>query len=241
MKRYAVGFLILALLCALPGCGAERSVPGAKTPAVSPVVTQAPAGNIPTLPEGAEIIPEAGPKKIADGRLLVTNCGTYAGLYPEDGSDTQVENVAAILVENVSSQTCQYCQMTFLIEDEPAEFVLSELPAGASVWVLEANGLVISETDTFFFDDDESVFREEASLTGFTCTAGEGSLTVTNDSGEDAESLFIYYKLLHEDGSYLGGICYRVQVGGIAAGETKTVTAGHFYEGACEIVGIYDS
>lgn len=240
MKRFVSVLILIALLCCLlPGCGKKAATPAVKSPASQGSVAQVPAGQSPTTADGEPIIPEAGPKQVADGRLLVTSFGTYSGLYPEDGSDLPIESVAAILVQNVSDQTCQYCRMTFLIEDVPAEFMLSELPAGASAWVMEANGLVIAESDTYFFEDDECLFREEESLTGFTCTAGDGSLTVTNESGEDISSLFVYYKLLADDGAFLGGRCFRVEIGALAAGESKTVTAGHFYEGTCEIVGIY--
>lgn len=240
MKRFISALILPALMCSMfIGCGKKTAAPELKAVPSQNGVTQVSAGQVPTSPDGKPIIPEPGPKQVADGRLLVTSFSPYSGLYPEDGSDTQAENVAAILVENISDQACQYCRMTFLIEDEPAEFCLSELPAGAQAWVMEANGLVIADGDTFFFEDDECLFREEESLTGFTCTAGDGSLTVTNESGEDISSLFVYYKLLADDGAFLGGICHRAQIGALAAGETKTVSAEHLREGACEIVGIY--
>lgn len=236
MRRYILaGVFLAALLPFLFSCSTEPVQKAAFEPAAQTVFQQPPEESY----QISETKPDAG--QIADGRLVLRSSGTYSGLYPEDGSDEQVQSVAAILVENVCGQACQYCQMHFLIGSYEASFTLSELPAGACAWVLEDGRLQISGSETFAFSDELCAFREEESLAQISCTPGEGSLTVTNDSDTEYSDLFIYYKLCGEDGAFLGGICYRVSAGPLSPGETKTVTAGHFYENACEVVGIYTS
>lgn len=178
-------------------------------------------------------------KQIADGKMLLKEFGTYSGLYPEDGSDEAVENIAAVLIENVSEQTCQYCRMCFRIGGEETYFTLSELPAGKSAWVFAENRVTGTENEPYEFLNDTSVFRSSDTLNGFSWQSGEGSVSLTNNASENYQNVYVYYKLCGKDGAYLGGICYRAAVGEIAIGETKTVTAGHFFEGACEVVGIY--
>ena len=179
--------------------------------------------------------------EIADGRLLVAQTGRYSGLNPENGSDQQSENVAAILVVNTSNQVCQFCTLEYTVDGENALFNLSELMPGKAAWVLESTGMTAEEKAQFTFASDTSIFRNEdaAWLTGVSASGDGGRITVKNDSQTDYPYVTVYYKLTYGENTYLGGIAYRVIVQNLGAGESQTLPAGHFYEGACEVVGIY--
>lgn len=177
----------------------------------------------------------------ADDRLEIQNCASYTGLYPEDGSDEQVEQVAAILVKNVSSEVLQFCSLSMTVDGEAATFVLSELPAGACVWVLEANRLTAPQTAEYCYVSDSSSFHAPAELSNISVTGGEGTITLTNQGETDCGSAAVYYKLLYDENTYLGGITYRVSVSDLKAGQSQTVTAGHYYFNAAEIIGIYSN
>lgn len=237
MKRLCFFSTICAvLLIALCACDAQIDTKIIETE--SSEMLQAEASDLWTEPKPAQHVQETK-KQIADGKLLLKELGTYSGLYPEDGSDEAVENIAAVLIENVSEQTCQYCRMCFRIGGEETYFTLSELPAGKSAWVFAENRVTGTENEPYEFLNDTSVFRSSDTLNGFSWQSGEGSVSLTNNASENYQNVYVYYKLCGKDGAYLGGICYRAAVGEIAIGETKTVTAGHFFEGACEVVGIY--
>lgn len=179
--------------------------------------------------------------EVADGRLMVLQSGQYSGLSPENGADTQVENVAALLVANISDQTCQFCTLNYTIDGTPALFQISELPAGKAVWVLEATQLTIAQDASFQYASDISAFRAAGDewLPDISASGDDGRLTVTNTGATDYPLVTVYYKLTYGENTYLGGIAYRITVDGLAAGESRTLDAGHFYAGACEIVGIY--
>lgn len=180
-------------------------------------------------------------REVAGGRLTVADIGSYSGRNPENGSDEAVEGVAALLVLNRSEQTCQYCTLEYEIDGQTALFRISELPPGKAVWVLEATAMPMAADASCVYISDTSVFRDaqDVSLSDITAVGGNGSLTVTNHGTVDYTNLAVYYKLTYGENTYLGGIAYRITVGELKSGESRTLTAGHFYEGAAEIVGIY--
>ena len=63
-------------------------------------------------------------------------------------------------------------------------------------------------------------------------------LTAVNNTGEKLEGVFVYYKTLHTDGNYLGGITYMTTFGDLEPGEKKTELAGHYDKDKTEIVRI---
>lgn len=232
MRHFISALLVLALLllsgCAAASDGGTTAEPQLEYPTVSP----APASTQPSEPEETFL---------SDDRLCVRRVGRYSGLNPEGGSDESVENVVALLVENVSDQACQFCTIVYEINGETATFQLSELPAGKSAWVLESAGMTAQSDPTCVYQTCTAAFRDtsDAWLDGVTAVGANGELTVTNGSETDYPLVAVYYKLTYGTDVYLGGIAYRVTVSDLKAGESQTLPAGHFYEGACELVGIY--
>ena len=162
---------------------------------------------------------------------------SYSGLFYEDGKNEEVENVAAILVENRSEEFLEKATITYDASGETATFVVTALPAGKKCWVLEQNRMKITGGVEFEFLDCVSGFRKDTSLNedllGITY---EGDVvTVTNKGDEPLYSVCVYYKNIHDDGNYLGGITYLISIEEIKAGETQNKRAGHFSESS-EIV-----
>jgi len=226
MRRLVSVGLALALLL-LSGCSGKQTAQPDTTaaPTELPYVEPSEASTRPTEPE--EML-------VADDRLKVVEIGRYSGKNPEGGSDEDVENVVALRVENVSNQVCQFCTIEYEIGGQHAVFQLSELPVGKSAWVLESTGMTAEAGADCTYQTCAAAFRDEGApwLTNIEATGGGGELTVTNTGETDQPLVTVYYKLTYGDDLYLGGIAYRV-------GESQTLPAGHFYEGACEIVGIY--
>jgi hypothetical protein len=63
-------------------------------------------------------------------------------------------------------------------------------------------------------------------------------LTAVNNTDRTLDNVFIYYKTLHTDGNFFGGITYLVDFGTLAPGGSAQSVAGHFQEGKTEIVRI---
>lgn len=176
--------------------------------------------------------------RIEDGKLSFDEFGSYTGQFVEDGRDELVEGVAAVRVTNRSEYFLDFATITFSVDGNDATFVVSGLPAGRSAWVLEATGMTVSQMADFVYIDSVSSFREGvvAKSDNLNVTANGNMLTVTNSGTETLESIFVYYRTIHTDGHFLGGITYRVAVGTLAPGASAEVLAGHYTDANSEII-----
>lgn len=218
----------------------EQTVPGETTPEQTvPAETQGQSNWVPpqtTPPKQTEPIPD----RIEEGTLSCDEFGSYTGQFVEDGRDELVEQVAAIRVTNRSDRFLDFATITFSIDGRAATFVVTGLPAGRSAWVLEATGLTVGQTADFTYIDSVSSFRDGvvAQSNDLDIASDGNMLTVTNNGGETLENVFIYYRTVHTDGYFLGGITYRVDVGTLAPGESGEVLAGHYAADTSEIIRV---
>lgn len=162
---------------------------------------------------------------------------SFSGAFYEDGSNEEVENIAAILVENRSDEFLEKATITYDVDGKTATFVVTALPSGKKCWVLEQNRMEMTGGLEFKFLDCVSGFRKDTSLNDevFDIVYEDDVVTVTNKSDAPLYSVCVYYKNIHDDGNYLGGITYLISLEEIKAGETAQKRAGHFGESS-EIV-----
>lgn len=73
---------------------------------------------------------------------------------------------------------------------------------------------------------------------GMTITMGDGVMSAENTSGVDYSNVYVYYRQMHTDGNYLGGITYRVTFGDLPPNTPMTTTAGHCSPNNCQIVKV---
>lgn len=179
---------------------------------------------------------------LGDG-LVITDIGSYSGMYMEDGSDDIVSGVMMIIVTNQSEDTLQYAQITLKGESVEAQFSLSTLEPGASVVVLEANRLEYSDEDDFTEASAKNVvfFKESPNkyTDVFKIQTLDGGFNITNISNENITGkIVIYYKYV-SDSLYYGGITFRGTIeGGLAAGEIRQIMSQHFSASGTEIMYI---
>lgn len=172
--------------------------------------------------------------------LTCDSFSLYSGQYVEDGRDELVTNVAAILVTNRSGQFLDLATLTFEIDGREATFRVSGLPAGRSAWVLEASRMTATNSSTFTFTDMVTGFRENviSSTDKLSITCVGNLVTATNKSNQKLENVFVYYRVLHTDGNYLGGITYVIDFGTMEPGQSVEKLAGHFSAEKARIVRI---
>ena len=175
-----------------------------------------------------------------DDLISCESYSSFSGQYVEDGSDIPVEHVAAMLVRNQTKEFLDLATIEYEIDGKPATFVVTGLPAGKSAWVMEKNQMTITEGAEFKYIDKTTAFKSGvvSSTDKITLSAEGNMLTAVNNTGEKLEGVFVYYKTLHTDGNYLGGITYMTTFGDLEPGEKKTELAGHYDKDKTEIVRI---
>lgn len=194
----------------------------------------------PTEPtEPTTTTPPVTPTEQPDG-LRCAQYARFSGQYVEDGRDELVENVAAILVTNTTDRFLDLATLTYDIDGKTATFVVTGLPAGASAWVMEAARLTITDDASFTYLDCVTSYRDGviASAAEVSITADANSLTAKNNTNRTLENVFVYYKRVHTDGNFFGGITYLVDFGTLAPGASAETLAGHYIDGETEIVRI---
>ena len=208
-----------------------------------------PEGTKPTDPAPTEPAPtEPAPTKppvdqkptdqISGGEIVCKDYALFSGRFVEDGRDELVQNVAAILVKNESDQFLDLATISYDIDGKSAAFLVTGLPAGKSAWVMEITRMQASHSSVFTYKDCIASFKSDVVLETdmFTVTADGNMLTATNTSGKTLNNVCVYYRAIHDDGNYFGGITYLADFGTLAPGESLEVLAGHYAQGAAEII-----
>lgn len=248
LRKTVALLVILATLFALCSCSddkAEQSLTdSSETSQTSVLHTDTPQNSAASEPAVKVTMVHATspfPEKVDSGEIRINEFGKFSGEYVEDGSDRPIENVAAIRVTNRSKRFLDFATITVKINNNPATFVVTGLPAGKCTWVLEQNCMTIPDKAAFEFIDCSTSFSDDdiiSSSDKLSIKSDGNYMTVSNLTDQKLHNVVVYYRNLHDDGNYLGGITYRVTVGSINANETAKVIAGHYSEKNSEIVRI---
>lgn len=167
------------------------------------------------------------------GQLQVTAVGRFTGAYVEDGTDEEVTDVLALIVENTGESWIEYAELTMDCGGETARFVLSALPSGSSALVMEANRMTYAAGTVYRLSEEAKMAALTSAVMDFSedfvLYPDDGVINVENISGMDhTESVSVYYKN-YRYGLYFGGICYRARFeSGIAAGELAQSVQEHY-------------
>lgn len=190
----------------------------------------------PTQPTEPPTDPPTSPTEpdlTMDKGLEIVDIGWYTGEYLEDGSNESVENILMILLENNGDEDIQYAEITLQVNGETAKFVVTTLPAGEQMILLEQNRMpfVAGASYTDPAASNVAVFKTDMDTkSGRLKIQGlNGAVNVTNISGQDIEGdIVIYYKNVY-GGTMYGGITYRITIsGGLKAGQVRQVMTKHF-------------
>ena len=190
-----------------------------------------------TVPSGLQL-----PYLIPGTELVLETVNPYTGVFLEDGSDAEVQNIYTVVIRNRSSHCAEYIDLTITREDgKKLNFIASAIEAGATVVVMESSAAGYEEVgietcsarvatlEQMEMSRDAIEIKEDAS----------GSLVVTNISDVDIPCLRIFYKFYMPDVNvYVGGITYTAKVLDLGKGETKVVIPSHYAKGNSKVVMI---
>ncbi len=185
--------------------------------------------------------PYADPKQPpAEVQLSCDYAAAFSGSFVEDASDKSVKNVASILITNKSDRFLEYARLDYEIDGKPAVFEVSALPPGRGAWVMESNAMTVTDDSELVYIDAMTVFIDDvvSNPEELTIQYGANMLRVINKSAQTLENVTVYYKVVHKDGNFFGGIAYRVNFGTLAPGEASEKIAGHYKEDWTSIIRV---
>lgn len=200
------------------------------------ITTEAAQTLIPTNPDGTYQKDDG----YESGDISCSGLAIFSGQFVEDGRDELVENVAAIQVTNNSEEFLDLATLLYDLDGQTATFVATGIPSGKTAWVMEKSRMKAKGDSAFTYKGSTTVFKSNvASSTDQISVAVDGNnMIVTNNSDKEMETIVVYYKVLHEDGNYFGGITYVTDFQNVKAGNSAQSMAGHYKEGKTEIVRI---
>lgn len=176
-----------------------------------------------------------------DYNISIRSLGGYDGLFIEDGSDAEVSGVLALQFTNNGSDAIQYAEYAFQAGSETLSFKLSDLPAGYSAVVLEANrhpydsAEVLKLTDRVVATVESLSFASEQVLV---VDNGDDSLTLMNVTDETLPVVRVFYKFYYADENvFVGGITYTAKGRNIPAGGSVTIYPSHYVSDGCVLMG----
>lgn len=225
-----------------------------KDPTVSSEEQVLPPEDLPSSVEiPTETDPQSGgsvgikfPYKIPEYGLIIEKMAPYSGMFVEDGSNANVQNVAMLLVRNEGKFPVEYTQISVDYGKEQLVFDVSALPVGEKLVVQEKTGkaipagtadaakaLVVQRANMEMSDGKISVTDN-----------GDNTLTVRNLTGEAIPTVRVFYKYyMEQEDVFVGGISFTVRITKLGAGASVTVQPSHYTSRTSRVVMVttYDS
>ena len=186
------------------------------------------------------------PCQIPGYDLVIEKLAAYQGMFVEDGSNAMVEDVAMLLIHNLSDAPVEYTQICVRYGQEELYFNISALPAGEKMVVQEKSGkpmpqgsasaakaLVIQGADMEMSAHKVRVVDN-----------GDNTLTVENLTDKNIPIVRVFYKYyMEQEDIFVGGIAFTLRITQLAPGSSVTVQPAHFNSQSSRVVMVltYDS
>ena len=152
------------------------------------------------------------PYSVEGTPLIAERLISYEGTFLEDGGESEVVGVAALMLKNQGKDHIRSAQIRVLQGERILTFELTHLPPGKEILVLEKN-------KQLFYGDNISacvgvaeVIRDNGWMNKTQITpTGRRSLQIMNLTNEKLENVIVHYKTFYAPaGFYVGGITYSI-------------------------------
>ena len=178
--------------------------------------------------------------------LVIEKIAPYSGMYVEDGTNVNVQNVAMLLLRNDGDYPIEYTQICVEYGEEKLLFDVTALPAGETLVVQEKYGKTIPAGDVTFVSANV-VQRADMSMSDGKVEVtdnGNNTLTIKNLTSTEIPTVRIFYKYyMNDENVYVGGIAFTVRITRLSAGGSITIQPAHYASQTCRVVMVltYDS
>lgn len=207
----------------------------------------------PTVEIPAQKAPQTGaslgitfPCQVPQYGLVIEKLAPYSGMFVEDGTNAQVENVAMLMVQNKGDYPVEYTSIKVTFGQEELLFDISALPMGETMVVQEKNGKTIpagnADAATAMVVRRAEMEMSESQVQ--VIDNGDNSLTVKNLTDATIPTVRVFYKYYMEDeGIFVGGIAFTVRITRLGAGASVRIQPAHYNSQTSRVVMVltYDS
>ena len=187
------------------------------------------------------------PYTVPGTNLIVQTVSSYDGIFLEDGSDTEVYGITAIVLKNNGAKPVEYTKITMNRTDGAVlEFEATDIPSGAVAVVQEMNKAKYQQYGfTGGSADIAEVEKLEMSESMIKVEETEsGALKITNLCDWEIPCVRVFYKLyMADENTYIGGITYVAKLTGLEAQGSQTIMPSHYTGGYSRVVMVrtYDT
>ena len=226
----------------------ETEIPDPTEEQFTPPEEQPPSVVIPPEkdPQTGEELGISFPCQIPGYDLTIERIAPYNGMFVEDGSNANIQNVAMLLVKNNGDFPVEYTQIRVVCGQEALLFDISALPAGEKLVVQEKTGKTISASKA---TSASALVVQRANMDMSESQVqvtdnGDNTLTVKNLTNETIPTVRIFYKYYMEDEKlFVGGIAFTVRISRLGAGASVTIQPSHYTSQTSRVVMVltYDS
>ena len=183
------------------------------------------------------------PYNIEKKNMEILSIGQYSGKFLEDGSDTDKENILAIVVKNTSDKVIDYGEITMKISGKSGilKFKVTNLKPGATALVMESSGEVEFNThNKYIYIGSNSNTIKTISLKEdqIAITTKGNKITVENLTDKNINKVYVYYKTVSPGNCYLGGVTYRLKLQNVRSGKSVSAESRHFSNLSSEIIKV---
>lgn len=179
------------------------------------------------------------PCKVQDTQMVARLLACYEGPFREDGSNEEVVDVAALVVENAGGTMISEGAVILEWEDDRLVFELYALPPGEKALVLEKNKKPWREDDlTACYGWERREYPENMGHVEVRDRGGCTMLVINHTDGSVPVTHIRYKRYDEESGMYIGGICYEVTVKALAPGEWREINPHHYVSGYSKVVSV---
>ena len=161
------------------------------------------------------------PCTVEGTELVALSLISYEGTFLEDGGDSEVVGVAALMLRNNADKHICDAQIKVKQGERILVFELTHLPGNEEILVIEKNkqsflGDVISGCEGTSRSAEHNGWTERFLLS----PAGQRGLILKNLTEGKLEDIVVYYKTYYAPaGFYVGGITHSVRIGTISQKE----------------------
>ncbi len=186
--------------------------------------------------EGTQTYRESG-ILISCTPLVVERLAYYDGAFYEDGTGTEVINVAALELRNSSDVTIPFASVVVYTETCRYEFEATMLPPHSTVLIPELNRAQLTEKEIARCFGWITV--SHTSVPENLTVHENDKIYICNTSDKAVKNIRVYYKTyLSQEQIYVGGRAYVQEIPYIAAGETVSFLPAYYAPGYSRVVWV---